>query len=100
MAIGTGPCPMLLRDLHARCARDRGRPSGLLGLPFSGRHHGRRGFPRVLVPGEALVVFGGVLAASGSLKLGAAPRLPVSGAILGGSLGYELGRPWLLRYGR
>ena len=61
-------------------------------------------FLGVLVPGEALVVFGGVLAASGCLKLGALLGFVCLGAILGDSLGYELGRrlgrPWLLRYGR
>jgi undecaprenyl-diphosphatase len=61
-------------------------------------------FLGVLVPGEALVVFGGVLAASGSLKLGALLGLVCLGAILGDTLGYELGRrlgrPWLRRYGR
>jgi heavy metal efflux system protein len=58
----------------------------------------------VLVPGEALVVFGGVLVASGSLELRVLLGLVCLGAILGDSLGYELGcrlgRPWLLRYGR
>jgi hypothetical protein len=48
-------------------------------------------------------VFGGVLAASGSLQLKALLGLVCIGAILGDSLGYELGRrlgrPWLLRYG-
>src|SRR5919109_2460442 len=61
-------------------------------------------FLGVLVPGETLVVFGGVLAASGSLDLRVLLGVVCLGAILGDSLGYELGRrlgrPWLLRYGR
>src|SRR5919109_1208584 len=61
-------------------------------------------FLGVLVPGETLVVFGGVLAASGSLDLRVLLGVVCLGAILGDSLGYalgrRLGRPWLLRYGR
>jgi membrane protein DedA with SNARE-associated domain len=71
---------------------------------FLGATMERAAFLGVLDPGEALVVFGGVLAASGSLKLGALLGFVCLGAILGGSLGYELGRrlgrPWLMRYGR
>jgi membrane protein DedA with SNARE-associated domain/membrane-associated phospholipid phosphatase len=61
-------------------------------------------FLGVLVPGEALVLFGGFLAANGSLEVGDLTFWVCVGAVLGDSLGYELGRhlgrPWLLRYGR
>jgi membrane protein DedA with SNARE-associated domain len=61
-------------------------------------------FLGVLDPWEVLVVVGGVLAASGCLRLGVLLGLVCLGAILGDSLGYELGRrlgrPWLRRYGR
>jgi membrane protein DedA with SNARE-associated domain len=61
-------------------------------------------FLGVLVPGEALVVFGGFLAAGATLDVGDLIVWVGVGAILGDSLGYKLGRylgrPWLLRYGR
>jgi undecaprenyl-diphosphatase len=61
-------------------------------------------FLGVLEPGEALVLFGGFLAANGTLEVGDLIVWEYVGAIHGDSLGYELGRhpgrPWLLRYGR
>ncbi|MGE5607638.1 MAG: bifunctional DedA family/phosphatase PAP2 family protein [Bacillota bacterium] len=57
-----------------------------------------------VVPGETLVVFGGFLAARRVLKLADLIPLVCIGAILGDSIGYEvgkhLGRAWLLRHGR
>jgi membrane protein DedA with SNARE-associated domain len=69
-----------------------------------GRHDGIAACLGVLVPSQALAVFGGVLAASGRLTLSTLIGLARIGAVLGGNLGYELcrhfGRPWLLPYGR
>jgi len=60
-------------------------------------------FVGLLVPGESLVIFSGFLAAQGLLDLGDLIVVVAAGAILGDSIGYELGRrlgrPWLLRYG-
>jgi membrane protein DedA with SNARE-associated domain/membrane-associated phospholipid phosphatase len=60
-------------------------------------------FLGVAVPGESLVLLGGFLAARGVLHVGDLVVLVCVGAILGDSIGYELGRflgrPWLLRYG-
>jgi membrane protein DedA with SNARE-associated domain len=61
-------------------------------------------FLGLLVPGESLVVFSGFLAAQGVLAAGDLIVVVAAGAILGDSIGYELGRrlgrPWLSRYGR
>ena len=61
-------------------------------------------FLGVIVPGETLVLLGGFLAAQGVLEAGDLTILVCVGAILGDSIGYELGRhfggPWLLHYGR
>jgi len=60
-------------------------------------------FVGLLVPGETLVIFSGFLAAQGLLELGDLIVVVTAGAILGDSIGYELGRrlgrPWLLRSG-
>jgi undecaprenyl-diphosphatase len=57
-----------------------------------------------VVPGETLVLFGGFLAGQRILKLADLIFLVCIGAILGDSIGYELGkhlgRTWLLHYGR
>jgi membrane protein DedA with SNARE-associated domain len=57
-----------------------------------------------LMPGETLVFLGGFLAAQGVLDLKWLIPLVAVAAILGDSIGYELGRllqkPWFLRYGR
>jgi undecaprenyl-diphosphatase len=57
-----------------------------------------------LVPGETIVILGGVLAHAGLLDLPETIVVVVSGAIIGDSIGYELGRrlgrPWLVRHGR
>ncbi|MBI3802472.1 MAG: DedA family protein [Nitrospirae bacterium] len=57
----------------------------------------------LVVPGESLVLVGGFLANQGALDLGDLIPLITLGAILGDSIGYELGRSlgrdWLLRYG-
>jgi undecaprenyl-diphosphatase len=56
------------------------------------------------MPGEALVFLGGFLAWRGVLDLKLLIPLVAAAAILGDSLGYELGRllrkSWFLRYGR
>jgi membrane protein DedA with SNARE-associated domain len=69
-----------------------------------GRYDGFTAFLGVLVPSEALAVFGGILAASGSLTLRTLIGLVRIGAVLGDNLGYELcrhfGQPWLLPCGR
>jgi undecaprenyl-diphosphatase len=56
------------------------------------------------MPGEALVFLGGFLASCGVLDLRLLVPLVAVAAILGDSIGYELGRllqkPWFLRYGR
>jgi membrane protein DedA with SNARE-associated domain/membrane-associated phospholipid phosphatase len=57
-----------------------------------------------LVPGEALVLLGGFLAAQGILDVGDLIALVCIGAVLGDSIGFalgrHLGRPWLLSHGR
>ncbi len=57
-----------------------------------------------LMPGETLVFLGGFLAARGILDLKLLIPLVATAAILGDSVGYELGRllqkSWFLRYGR
>ena len=57
-----------------------------------------------LVPGETLVLFGGFLAAQGTLDWGDLLVLVCIGAVLGDSIGYEVGRHLgserLLRFGR
>ncbi|HZR46298.1 MAG TPA: DedA family protein [Candidatus Manganitrophaceae bacterium] len=61
-------------------------------------------FLGIVVPGESLVLIGGFLANQGVLDLGDLIVLVALGAVLGDSIGYELGRylgrSWLLRYGR
>jgi undecaprenyl-diphosphatase len=56
------------------------------------------------VPGETIVVLGGVLVHAGLLELPQTIAVVVVGAIIGDSIGYELGRhlgrPWLQRHGR
>src|SRR5439155_12943982 len=58
----------------------------------------------LVVPGETLVVLGGALANAGMLELPETIVAVVLGAIVGDSVGYELGRvlgrPWLERHGR
>lgn len=60
-------------------------------------------FVGVLVPGEGLVLVAGMLAQRGALDLDIAIWAVLAGAILGDSIGYELGRhlgrPWLLAHG-
>ena len=60
-------------------------------------------FLGLLVPGESLVLVSGFLASHGLLHLGDLIFVVAVGAIVGDSIGYELGRrlgrPWLLRYG-
>ncbi len=57
-----------------------------------------------LMPGEAIVFLGGFLASQGDLDTRLLIPLVAVAAILGDSIGYELGRllgkPWFLRYGR
>jgi membrane protein DedA with SNARE-associated domain len=57
-----------------------------------------------LMPGETLAVLGGFLASQGILDLGDLIVLVCVAAILGDSIGYEmgrhLGRAWLLRHGK
>jgi len=57
-----------------------------------------------LVPGETIVILGGVLASAGVLNLWNTMIVVTVGAIIGDSIGYELGRhlgrPWLERHGR
>jgi len=57
-----------------------------------------------IVPGETIVILGGVLASAGLLGLPETITAVVAGAIIGDSIGYELGRhlgrPWLQRHGR
>ena len=58
----------------------------------------------VLVPGEALVLAAGFFAAQGAFDLDALIIVVAAGAMLGDSLGYELGRRWgrdvLVRHGQ
>jgi membrane protein DedA with SNARE-associated domain len=60
-------------------------------------------FLGLLVPGESLVIVSGVLAAAGLFELPALIGVVSAGAVVGDSIGYELGRrlgrPWLLRRG-
>ena len=57
-----------------------------------------------LIPGETIVVLGGVLASMGVLALPETVAIAVSGAIIGDNVGYylghRLGRPWLERHPR
>jgi membrane protein DedA with SNARE-associated domain/membrane-associated phospholipid phosphatase len=61
-------------------------------------------FLGLLVPGESLVVFSGFLASRRLLDVGDLVVIVAAGAILGDSIGYELGRrmgrSWLVRSGR
>lgn len=56
-----------------------------------------------LVPGESLVLFAGFLAWAGLLELPALIVVVAAGAIVGDSIGYQLGRrlgrEWILRHG-
>jgi membrane protein DedA with SNARE-associated domain len=57
-----------------------------------------------LVPGETIVILGGVLSSMGVLKLTPTLVIAILGAILGDNVGYylghRLGRPWLERHSR
>jgi undecaprenyl-diphosphatase len=61
-------------------------------------------FVGLLVPGESLVLLAGFFADRGALDLEYVIIAVVAGAIIGDSIGYELGRrlghPWLERHGR
>jgi membrane protein DedA with SNARE-associated domain len=61
-------------------------------------------FLGLLIPGESLVIASGVLASAGFFKLPTLIAVVSAGAVVGDSIGYELGRrlgrPWLLRRGR
>ena len=60
-------------------------------------------FLGLLIPGESLVIASGVLASAGLFKLPTLIAVVSAGAVVGDSIGYELGRrlgrPWLLRRG-
>jgi membrane protein DedA with SNARE-associated domain len=60
-------------------------------------------FLGLLVPGESLVIVSGVLASAGLFELHTLITVVAAGAVVGDSIGYELGRrlgrPWLLRRG-
>jgi undecaprenyl-diphosphatase len=60
-------------------------------------------FLGLLVPGESLVIVSGVLASAGLFTLPTLMAVVCAGAVIGDSIGYELGRrlgrPWLLRRG-
>jgi len=60
-------------------------------------------FLGLLVPGESLVIVSGMLAAAGLFDLPTLITVTSAGAVVGDSIGYELGRrlgrPWLLRRG-
>ena len=60
-------------------------------------------FLGLLAPGESLVMVSGVLAAAGLFDLPTLITVISAGAVVGDSIGYELGRrlgrPWLLRRG-
>ena len=60
-------------------------------------------FLGLLVPGESLVIVSGMLAAAGLFDLPTLITVISAGAVVGDSIGYELGRrlgrPWLLRRG-
>jgi undecaprenyl-diphosphatase len=60
-------------------------------------------FLGLLVPGESLVIVSGVLASAGLFELPPLIGVVACGAVLGDSIGYELGRrlgrPWLVRRG-
>lgn len=61
-------------------------------------------FLGLLVPGESLVIISGMLTAAGLFELPTLIAVVSAGAVVGDSIGYEmgrrLGRPWLLRRGR
>lgn len=60
-------------------------------------------FVGLFVPGDTVAVIAGVLAWEGILDLPETIAVAAAGAVLGDSIGYELGRrlgrPWLLRHG-
>lgn len=60
-------------------------------------------FLGLLVPGESVVLIAGFLAGQGVLDVDALIVIVAAGAVLGDTLGYELGRrlgrPWLSRHG-
>lgn len=60
-------------------------------------------FLGLLVPGETLVILAGVLVSAGVLGMPEAMTVATAGAVLGDSIGYELGRhlgrPWLAKHG-
>jgi undecaprenyl-diphosphatase len=49
-------------------------------------------FVGLFVPGETVVLFGGVLAAQGRVNLGGMMAVAAAGAVAGDSIGYEIGR--------
>jgi len=61
-------------------------------------------FLGLIVPGETLVLAGGFFAAQGLLDIGDLVAVVAIGAVVGDSIGYELGRhlgrTWLLQHGR
>lgn len=60
-------------------------------------------FLGLLVPGESLVIVSGMLASAGLFRLPTLIAVVSAGAVIGDSIGYELGRrlgrPWLVRRG-
>lgn len=72
-------------------------------LIFAGATLESAAFLGFLVPGETLVILAGVLVAAEVLDLPQALAVAIGGAVLGDSIGYEmgrhLGRPWLERHG-
>ena len=60
-------------------------------------------FVGLIIPGETLTIFAGVLASAGVLRLPETIVAAALGAAVGDSMGYEmgrkLGRPWLMRHG-
>lgn len=70
---------------------------------FAGAALESAAFLGLLVPGEGLVIVSGVLARAGLFGLPTLITVVSAGAVLGDSIGYELGRrlgrPWLLQRG-
>jgi len=73
------------------------------GVVFVGAALESAAFLGLLVPGESLVIVSGALAAADLFELPALIGVVSAGAVVGDSIGYELGRrlgrPWLLRRG-
>jgi undecaprenyl-diphosphatase len=51
-------------------------------------------FVGIVVPGEAAILMGGVLASQGRISLAAALAAAILGAVVGDSVGYAVGRRW------